>query len=186
MCDDLIQDFQNQKGVPFEPRKYLMNAIMNNITMFLLGRKFTKYDTLFKEFLDIEHLGMELFSGAGKHTLIDVFPWLRYFGNETPKLMEYLTKRVRDLFERMKEEVVSAGDRGIIPILAEFQQLLTEGNVVGGEKRIKLACTNLIYAGSGTSTSTLHALLNVLTHSPDILRKLQVFPYVMYGHPQNI
>ena len=174
VCNDMVSDFADQKGVPFEPRKYLMNAIMNNITIFLLGKKFTKDDPLFKEFLEIEHLGMELFSGAGKHTLIDVFPWLRFIGNETPKLMEYLKVRVQGMFDKMKKEVLAEGDRGIVPILAEFQKLVASSRVEGGEKRIKLSCTNLIYAGSGTSTSSLHALLNVLTHNKDVLGKLQV------------
>ena len=100
-----MKDFEEQECIPFEPRKYLMNAIMNNITIFLIGKTFTKEDAVFKEFLDIELLGMELFSGTGKQTLIDVFPWLGFFGNETPKLMNFLKACVHELFETFKRRL---------------------------------------------------------------------------------
>ena len=56
-----MKDFEEQECIPFEPRKYLMNAIMNNITIFLIGKTFTKEDAVFKEFLILNFLEWNYF-----------------------------------------------------------------------------------------------------------------------------
>ena len=162
------------KGAPFEPRRCLMNTIMNNLTNFLLGKMFTLDEPLFKKFIEIEQMGMEVFSFIGKHAVIDVFPWLRFFGNKTPECIDIFEKKAHDLYNEMKRVFVPAKTGGYTPMLEDFLGLLEEGKVVGGDERVEKACTNLIFAGAGTSTSSMHALFNVLTHYNDVQKKLQV------------
>ena len=145
-----------------------MNAIMNNLTTFLLGKKFAVDENFFKKFFEVEHMGRELFSSIGKHAVIDVFPWLRFCGNKTPECYGILKRKTHDLYNEMKRFFVPAKIGGYTPMIEDFLGLLKKGEVVGGDERVENACMNLLFAGSGTSTSSMYIM--GISHQKQIIQ----------------
>lgn len=74
----------------------------------------------------------------------------------------------------MKEEINNGNDLSIEKtLLGGFLELLAEGKVDGGETRVMCAAMNIIFAATSTSAAVFYAFINVLTHYPDVVSKLQ-------------
>lgn len=173
----MVDNITSQQGAPFRPGEYITNAVMNNLTVFLLGKKFSTHDVLFRQFFEMETLTMEVFSPIGPHALIDIFPWLRFLGSKTVELFKGVVRKRNELFTEMTKQLLvntsemSDRDR---PLLESFLKLTPDPSFEGGETRVKCASMNIIFAGTGTSTSSLIAFVNIITHYRTVYGKLQV------------
>ena len=138
-----------------------------------MGMKFSEGDELFNKFLRYDRWLMQLLSITGKHAIVDSFPWLQYFGNDTAKQFKALNKLLDEMYVASKE-VVNNAEEDSMSILAELMTLAKNGKIYGGEKRMIKTFSNMLQGGMSTTRSTLFSFINILSQNTDIQDKLQV------------
>ena len=154
--------------------------MLNIITLFVLGRKYPVENDVFKMFIESMRLMILSHSYFGRGTELDIFPWLRYLGNQTYKnLCQY--NAVRDeVYEKIKRQVcddlVDSKENGPHGAMHDLMRLLSQDNTENKkveEMRIKCTVFNLFNAGTFTSSSSYYSFLNLMIWYPQVQRKLQ-------------
>ena len=83
VAEEMIGCITDMRGKEFDPYDVFYQAIMNNAMAFLTGKKYSVGDELFKMVTSLDLKKKKLFSPIGKPSKLDMFPWLRFLGNET-------------------------------------------------------------------------------------------------------
>ncbi|CAH1780885.1 unnamed protein product [Owenia fusiformis] len=111
---------------------------------------------------------------AGNGVELDMFPWLRFFGNKNYKLLMEV-RRTRDVaFAEMRKECEESieSNHSVIGVFIKAQRdPLTPHKI--SDNNIKFASGNLIGAGLVTTKGTISGLFLLLMRHPDIQAKLQ-------------
>lgn len=105
VIDDLIDELKDSHGKLYNPREALFTGIINTNCMLLLGVKLRKDDDKLSMMKDLVTIVTRAMNMGGRGSELDLFPWLRFFGNSTyQELVE--AKKIRDkLYDWMKEKV---------------------------------------------------------------------------------
>lgn len=188
ILDEMMEEFSRRAGEPFDPRENAYDAIMGVNCLFLVGEKFCKDSIELRLFKRLERFVTESMSVGGRGFELDMFPWLRFFGNATfQKLQEaktisnilydWLKSRVeRDLMSGITGNGVV---HGLFSALAAAKPELSETNV-------KLAIVNLLIGGASATTAYLYLLINVLAQYPEVQRRLRIESDRVIGRDRRV
>ncbi|ELU02219.1 hypothetical protein CAPTEDRAFT_139038 [Capitella teleta] len=178
LIGNLVNEFMMRK-VSFNPKEIIFNTVMNTILALLLGKTFRADEELFKNMMKFEQ-GVKLaLSSSGKGTELDIFPWLRFFGNQTYKLILELKEIRNRVWELMKKEA-ALGDQMLdgsekdFRLMTALKEVLTEKDSGLSEGLLKtVVVLDLVFAGTTTTANTLYIYLNIISQHPDVQGKLQ-------------
>lgn len=184
VIDSMLDEFEVKRGESFNPKEIIYNSIMNIMTTLLLNQKYSKDDELFKNFVEIERTGLEVMSPGGKGVELDIFPWLRYFGNSTFKTLLELVKKQDRLWDLIKKDAqASSVDglgvcNGLVGDLFREHYLrskesLDASDVKLEELHLKLTTIDMIAAGTSTTSNSVYSFFNILIHHPKVQAKLR-------------
>ncbi|CAH1801462.1 unnamed protein product, partial [Owenia fusiformis] len=84
---DCISRFQSHGNTPFDPRESVDQCITNIMTVLLVGEQIDKSSHEFQLVCDLVK-SMERCGSGGLGAELDMFPWLRYFGNESFEILK--------------------------------------------------------------------------------------------------
>ena len=102
--------------------------------------------------------------------LLDTYPWLRYFGNKSWKLMRD-SFNIADNFYDLHKKIVIENDRKCI-----LQILLTDAskaNVSDEDRLVKGTLVSLTVGALATTHTLIHTIIGVLAHYPHIQKAVQ-------------
>jgi len=178
IVDEMCEELAETGGRPFDPRTSVYHAIMNMTCMMLIGDRFQREDDELTMYKRLERLVTTSMSIGGRGSELDLFPWLRYFGNATyRKLVE--AKQLRDvLYDRIRERIGDLGPsslrRGVVHALFDaLADDLRENTSGVTENHLKLAIVNLLVGGAAATTGYIYAAINILAQHPDVQAEIR-------------
>jgi cytochrome P450 family 2 subfamily U polypeptide 1 len=178
MIENLVQEFKNQRG-SFNPKELIYNAVMNMITTLLLGKTFSTEDELFKKMVELERRTLRVMVSSGRGAELDIFPWLRFFGNRTYKEIQQILELKQRVWELIKEEAVR-GDMDQTPgeddvrLVSALRETLMDENSGIEDKHLKVVAVNdMTFAGTTTTGNSATLFLNIISQHPKIQTNLQ-------------
>ena len=99
VAEEMIGCITDMRGKEFDINDVFYQGIMN--MAFLTGKKYSVGDELFKMVTSLDLKKKKFFSPIGKPSKLDMFPWLRFLGNETyTEILKFC-----QIFEVLKKEV---------------------------------------------------------------------------------
>lgn len=179
IVDEMCDELDETAGKPFDPRPSVYHAVMNMTCMMLTGDRFRREDEELAMYKRLERLVTTSMNVGGRGSELDLFPWLRHFGNATyRKLVE--AKQLRNvLYDRICERVGSVGggagqNRGVVHAL--FDEMSDEYRRKKSgvtENHLKLAIVNLLVGGAAATTGYIYAAIGVLAHHPEVQTRIR-------------
>ena len=172
MIHNMLDTFAEKKGEAFDPKIHFYLVTMNIVTLMLVGRSFKEGSEFFTAFQKYEKVTWDLISRRVSGAIMDMLPWIQpYFDllSGPGKRQQAVTQALYQLVKaetRKSEEEGHYGSVGSILLRAVEKGEIAELNA-------SLMCSNLIIAGTGTTTNTIHAYVNLLIHHPEVQRHLQ-------------
>ncbi|ELU02917.1 hypothetical protein CAPTEDRAFT_100001 [Capitella teleta] len=175
----LVEEFKGTNQTSFNPKDVIYNTVMNTMMTLLLGKTFTKDEELFEKVMEFEQGAIRASSPSGRGVELDVFPWLRFFGNKTYKTLKRLVELKKQVWEIMTEEasrgdlLLKEGEEDVRLVSALRDALAEEGSGLT-EKHLRSVITNdIVIGGTATTSSSLYLFLNIISRHRAVQMKLQ-------------
>ncbi|ELU02658.1 hypothetical protein CAPTEDRAFT_114418 [Capitella teleta] len=176
MTGEMMELFAAQKGA-FDPRRIVYLTTMGIMIKLLIGKhcddRHGEYKLL-QALVNYEEQVLSAMSPTGEGVELDMFPWMRHFGNKTFKYLKYLCSLRDKLWDHMKEEYSTGGDQCKESLIGELLKAKDESDQLDDEKRkitdlnIKFVAIDMIMAGTSTTSNTLYSYFNIISHHPCI------------------
>ena len=164
--DDLIGQLVEQGGRPIDVRDFLFQCMTDVVAIPLTGE--TLSPEMSNDIKAILESGNEVYEPVGIY--LDWFPFLRFFGNKTYKIIMSYRSRVESIVMGWLEKKPSEGFINFMQAMSETERV----NAYLDSRNSQIATTWIfLAAGVSTSSSTLTRLINVLCHYPDVQKKLR-------------
>ena len=178
LIQNLVGEFKEIKGSSFNPKELVYNTVMNVVMTLLLGKTFSIDEVIFQKVVRLEQKFLPLASPSGRGVELDLFPWLRFFGNQTYKeIMEIIDLR-NQIWELVKEEA-ALGDQSLgadeedVRIVTALREALAEEGSELTERDMKMVVvSDLTIAATTTTSNSTYAYLNIIGHHPEVQAKL--------------
>ncbi|KAK3085472.1 hypothetical protein FSP39_003930 [Pinctada imbricata] len=168
--DRLVQRIRDKSVTAFDPAPIVHDAVSNVMMSFLLGCRFEHGS---REFCELKKIGT-LFNvafGSGEGRSLDILPWLRFWGCHQRKRLEHALTSRDAFWEKITANYLR--DESVIGNIMRHQnsKLGTTMNLNDGT--IKEVFTNLVLAGTDTTTTAIVCLLSLVLHYPKVQRRIQ-------------
>ena len=167
---DFVYDIDALKGKAFDLFPFIMDSMLQILYVMIFSVKVEKTSKDIELIKKVELLGMKGSAIFGAGTLLDVFPFLRFFGNQTYKELEESVEIIRGLYSGWKNKIDS-GEVGDCWFKNTLEHSLKE-SVSLDEDNMMMMTMDFFGAGLTTSSSTLLTFMNVLVHYPDVQKRL--------------
>ncbi|ELU15041.1 hypothetical protein CAPTEDRAFT_151692 [Capitella teleta] len=170
---EFMDAFRDTNGEPFDPRLEIHSATMKIISLLIFGEKFHRdseeFDTI-QKVLDLVNKSV----GTGVHgLLLDLFPWIRHFGNTIYDDMATATDMSMTFWSKALQRELESDrdDKCLIRAMLDYnsQQHAIQLN----DDDMRVLSFQLQMAGIVTTSSSLYALLNIMLHYPHIQDKVR-------------
>ncbi|ELU14150.1 hypothetical protein CAPTEDRAFT_121244 [Capitella teleta] len=179
MIQFLVEEFKGANQTSFNPKDVIYNTVMNTIMTLLLGKTFSKDEELFEKVMEFEQALIRASAPSGRGAELDVFPWLRFFGNKTYKTLNRLVELRNQIWEMMTEEA-SRGDLLLkegeedVRLMSALRDALSEEGSELTEKHLRsVITTDIVLAGTATTSNSLYLFLNIISRHRAVQMKLQ-------------
>ena len=165
--DDLIKRLDEQNGRPINIRDFLFHCVTDVMMIFIRGEPMSNDEIkILKDFSDI----LNEITSAGSGMLLDIFPFVRFFGNKTygqfMQAHQYKHKLVSGWMESRPTE-------GFINFVQSMSEQELKNNALDTEAAQQNSVWAILLGGVSTTSTTLTSLINVLCHYPDVQEKLR-------------
>ncbi|CAH1780887.1 unnamed protein product [Owenia fusiformis] len=123
---------------------------------------------------------------AGNGVELDMFPWLRFFGNQNYKILTEVCRTRNIVLADMRKECEKSieSNHSVMGVLIKAQRdPLTPHQI--SDSNIMMVSVNLIGAGFTTTKGTISGLFLLLMRHPDIQAKLQEEVDQIVGKDRN-
>ena len=138
--------------------------------------------------VQLETLIRERVAVANKGKELDIFPWLRFFGNETYKVLVKTCEVKTQIWKLIKKTVaknVLVGEEDLRLVTA-LQKLVDEDASL---TEATVQCVSIIdaaFAGTTTTSNSIYIYLNIISQHPEIQRRLHDEVDAVVGPDRNI
>ncbi|RUS69927.1 hypothetical protein EGW08_022311 [Elysia chlorotica] len=161
-------------GTAFDPVDIIYDAVCNVILRLTLNSSFEHSDKVFQLIRSMNHLFNDTF-GTGKGQNIESIPFLCELGfTSFSKRLDYAMKMRDRFWDQQKIQLEQNGSKE--SAIGKLLSLISTDN---GEKyditeqTAKEVFTNLLLAGTDTTTTALTCLLLVFLHYPEVQEKMR-------------
>ncbi|CAH1799433.1 unnamed protein product [Owenia fusiformis] len=158
---------------PFDPNKDIYKTLVNIITELLASNRFEDDDSELNDIIEYQRGFSEALS-AGVGEELDMFPWLRYFGNQTFKKMQFsVTMRNRIIGGWVEEHKKSFNRDTIRDLIDALLRAREDGDATFSDFRIIILVDDMLGAGILTTQVVVSAFLQLMILHPEIQTRLQ-------------
>ena len=175
--NNFFEKVKKINGKPVDLKEELHNLVLKTMLVFFIGQKLDDDDDdkilkTFKSF-EINSISGLSMTGAGKE--LDIFPWLKYFGNQTFVQLKKAQMDLMKIWCTLKPKVMSVINIDHPYSIAEA--LLTVQSKHANKVRISdtnivASLGDVLVAGITTTTTSLYAFINILLHHPDVMNNI--------------
>ncbi|GFO27081.1 cytochrome p450 1a1 [Plakobranchus ocellatus] len=161
-------------GRSFDPFDVIYDAVCNVMLRITLDTNFEHEATIFKTIRDMNRLFNDTFS-SGSATALDLLPWLcELRGHDYANRLKQALKMRDDFWEK---ELTALKERqckeGVVPRMLQFIATDKGKKHDITEDTAKEVFTNLILAGTDTTSTALTCLLLLFLHYPEVQEKMR-------------
>ena len=172
MINEMLQDFLNTDGQPFDPKSTLRRATMNIIASFLVGRTYKEDTGYYERYVQVENTMLVLGGTRVQGAIMGALPFMKYVWDLLKKPVQHYEDATMRMYQMVREESRKSEEDGFYDGLASVLARAVERSEID-EDNFRYMIADVILGGSLTTTTTLYGLLNILSHNPDIQDKLQ-------------
>lgn len=149
-------------------------AFTNVVSSIIIGRKFDQKDPLFKKWLKLSDIASKDIISLNSGCELDLFPWLRHFGNSTFKGLQEFTNISKELsagiFDETLNSAYSKENYGLAHML--FNEMNKPEVDYLDADTIRLLIMDLMLGGILTSSRLFYAFLQIMAAYPIIQEKI--------------
>ena len=171
VVDDLLKDIRELQGKPFDPNEHIYLTLFQILYIMVFSQKIDKSDPILSKLRWADEVNVEANSFVGWNAMLDLFPWLRFFGHKAYKQVTEVLQSDKDLYSTWKQQVED-GEM----VEGWFKELL-EAHKNNPEYIFEENVLQMLFeffgAGSITTTTTILTFINVLAHNPEVQKTLQ-------------
>ncbi|ELU08822.1 hypothetical protein CAPTEDRAFT_129227 [Capitella teleta] len=179
MSEEFIQSFKKCNSVAVDPLSTIFDTTLGMISLMIYGRKLDHDSEIFQSIKSLTNLTNESFHVGKDGMQLDRFPWMRFFGNHTYKILKIAQMHSIKVQKWYKNEIAPLEDEELDDSLGKpFMKVLRDYNsTCSPEERIpdKDVMGNGIqvtFAGVLSTATTLYHLILTLLHHPDKQKKM--------------
>ena len=170
ICQDLLNSWSSSSGTA----KYLNDDLARFTSRLLLrfmvkdygGPKSTSVEML----LQLEDVFFNALDFNISGMLLDTYPWLRYFGNRSWKLIKKSFKMADNFYDLNKKIVIENNKKCILQMLLSDA---SKTNVSDEDRFVKGTLVSLTVGALATTNTLIHTIIGVLAHHPHIQKVVQ-------------
>ncbi|CAH1780868.1 unnamed protein product, partial [Owenia fusiformis] len=180
-----MDKFAAKNNEPFYYDDAVETMILKILAEVIGGVRFTDDHPHIKQITEMQAKAGRVMS-AGNGVELDMFPWLRFFGNQNYKLLTNAC-RTRDIvLTEMRKECEKSLDfnHSVMGVFLKAQRDPSTPHQISDSNIIK-SSTDLIGAGFTTTKGTISGLFLLLMKHPDIQDKLQEEVDKVVGKDRN-
>ena len=171
ILDDMLDDVRKLNGKPFNPSDLVFSVLFQIIYAMVFSKKIEKTNKQYLKLKQFDEDTVEAASFIGWNALLDIFPWLRFFGHNAYKMIVNVINIGKDLFAEWKGQVESGELEGgwfkdILEAQKNNPDALSENNLI-------MMVMDFFSAGTATTASTMLTFLAVLAQYPEVQKTLQ-------------
>ena len=177
---EVMEKVRAKKGEPFDINLELYNYTMKMIFYFTTGINFTDGDPSLVKLKEMDSLILTNDGLSRREAIIDAFPFLRHFGNESFKKLVRGRALLVELWETFQSEHEMNPENPLYKAscmyaLRELQNNLKDNNgkTLMDDKNSRNIVSNLWIAGIVTTSNNLYALINILCQNPLVAKRIQ-------------
>ncbi|XP_046570784.1 cytochrome P450 2D20-like isoform X1 [Haliotis rubra] len=165
----LLDVITKTEGQPFDPRDSVYDAVSCIMLSLILGTSNKLSVPCRRKLQEINFLFNTTF-GSGSARWMDLLPLAKVFRFGEHKILQKALKLRDDFWNN--DITLQATDQGVVRRMLFFAQNKNEYEFDISENTAKEVFTNLILAGTDTTSTSLTCLLLFLLHHPDVQTKL--------------
>ena len=156
----------DHRGRPIDPSDSLSNCVTDVITIMLIGETISQEKI--NEVTEALHRTSKIL-GPGVGIFLDWFPFLRFFGNKTYKILQSQVELQHSIINAWMNQHPTDGFISVVQAMSEKEKAV---NFLSEKAQAATAWT-LLVTGMLTTSNTLTCLMNTLSHYPHVQVKLQ-------------
>ena len=178
VLEDTFDIIRKQKGTAIDIHNILYTFAMRSILIFSIGKAMSDDEEIMEKMLRMETNATQLLNPNGKGAVLDVFPWLRFFGHETYKQAMTCRKDLHDIYHTVKTTILSHMDEknpsNVTEALLALEGKMKDddGKPLYDDVNIMANLNNMLIAGVSTTARSLYAFVNILIHHKDVMKKI--------------
>ena len=171
ILDEMLEDVKKQGTKPFDPANLIFSTLFQVVYAMAFSEKIDKTNHIFLKMRKFDEESVQTTAFAGPTVILDLFPWLRFFGHSSYTRLMDVNAIARELYADWKQQVADGKMQG-----GWFKDLLEEQKNNPGyltDKNVTMLLMDFFLAGTATTSSAFLTFINILTHYPEMQTKLQ-------------
>ena len=176
--EDCFDDIRKLGTTPVDIEDTLYRFAMRTILILSIGKSMSDDEEIMSTMRRMEINATQALNQNGEGAILDVFPWLKYFGNKTYKQVMSVRKDLHDIYHQVKTTIISHMDEKnptnvTEALLAKVDKIKdADGNPIYDDVNIMANLNNMIIAGVSTTARSLYAFINILLHHKDVMKNI--------------
>ena len=190
--EDCFDELRKLEGKPSDVLELMYDFAVRIIMIMAIGKDLADNVEVRNAMIRMEGTGSEILNQNGGGTLLDLFPWLRFFGYKTYKQLLQGRKDLQDVFRTAKGVIMPQLDeknpKNVTEALLAVKDKLKypDGTQILHDINIMANLNGMIIAGVSTTARILYAFINVLIHHQDVMRKMHEELDAVVGKRRNV
>ena len=171
VISDFVYDIEEQKGKPLNVSPFIRDSLLQILYVLIFSAKIDKGDPEMEVIKRYEYLVNDASSLIGTGGLLDIFPFLRFFGNQTYKDLQEVRKIAKYLYGTWKDNVEKGELDG-----SWFKSILEQTTQQAdglSDDNIMMMSLDFFFGGLVTSSGLLLTLLNLQTQYPEVQDRIR-------------
>ena len=175
---DFFDELRKLEGKPTDVLDPLYHFSVRIVMILAMGKDLADDPEMRQAMIRMETNGMATLNQNAGGTILDKFPWLRFFGNNTYKQLLQGRQDLRDVFHATRDVIMPQLDeknpKSVVEALLAVKDKLKhpDGTQILQDVNIMSQLNGLIVGGVSTTARGLYAFINVLIHHQDVMRKM--------------
>jgi cytochrome P450 len=179
MSDEFVQTFKASNGKSVDPLETIRNATCGMISLLTFGQKLDKKSEVFQAIKTLTDNVNESFHVGKDGMQLDLWPWLRFFGNNSFRVLKTAANCMDNIWGWYNKEVVPVEDQEMDEALGKpFMKAIRDYNrSCPPEKQLSDAdmranAAQVLFAGVLTTSTSFYNQMLTLMHHPEVKDKM--------------
>ena len=176
--EDAFDDIRKQEGNPIDIQDILYSFSMRTILILSIGKSMADDKDIMTAMRRMERNALKFLNEVGDGAILDVFPWLRFFGHKTYKQIMLVRKDLHEIYHTVKGTIISHMDEknptNVTEALLAMENKMkdADGKPIYNDVNIMANLNDMIIAGVSTTGRSLYAFINILLHHKDVMKNI--------------
>ena len=171
VLDDMLEDITKIECKPFDPSNTVYSLLFQIIYAMVFSQKIRKTDQKFLKIRRFDEETAEAVSFVGPNALLDLFPWLRFFGHKAYKQLMEVHSIGRELCAEWKNQLQKGEMKECW--YTELLEAQRSNPSFLSDENVMMMIMDFFIGGTMTTTSSLLTWLNILAHYPEVQKNIQ-------------